>query len=101
MDTALTMIRSPRAARRAPRLLAALALAAALVVIPSARPQDADALRMSERAVHRICSALGGSVEYSFVDSNFNHWWVNCTFPEGNTISCAGGPGTGGYVDCP
>jgi hypothetical protein len=84
-----------------PRLLAALALGAALVAIPAARPQNAGALRMSERAVHRICFAGGGSVNYSVVDSDFGDWWVTCTLPSGQAISCEGGPGTGGYVECP
>jgi hypothetical protein len=101
MDTVRTMVRTPRAALRSPRFLAALALAAALVALPSVRPEDASALRMSERAVNRICLGAGGSVNYSFVDPDFGEWWMTCTFPSGQAISCGGGPGTGGYVECP
>jgi hypothetical protein len=83
-----------------PRLLAALALAAALVAIPTVRPQDASALRMSERAVNRICFAAGGSINYSIVDPDFGEFWMTCTFPEGNAISCSNSS-VGGYVECP
>jgi hypothetical protein len=99
MDTALTMIRSPRAARRAPRLLAALALAAALVAIPATRPEDAAAMRVSERQVVHACIGLGGSIDYDFWSDDL--FEVSCTLEDGYSFSCMGlVSGQYGEVSC-
>jgi hypothetical protein len=87
MDTARTSLRTAAAAHRVPRFLAVLALAAALVAIPAARPQDAGALRMSEGTARWLCSHAGGSIwtygEYG------NNVFVTCMLPSGQT-----------YFDC-
>jgi hypothetical protein len=101
MDTARTMVRMPRAALRVPRLLAALALAIALVATAAARPEDAGALRMSERTMSRICYASGGSIEYDFwgpVETGL--WWMTCTLPGGDSFTCLNSAVVAGTMEC-
>jgi hypothetical protein len=107
MDTARTKLRTPRAARRIPRFLAALALAAALVATAAGRPGDAGAMRISERQLSQLCAGMGGSVEYDFWDPDFDLWEVTCTYWDefGGyvTLTCWGGEGLHGpsdRVDC-
>jgi hypothetical protein len=90
MDTA-------RTTPRAPRLLAALALAAALVAIPAVRPGDAGAMRMSERRASWICYANGGSIHYESYSTDSSVWDMTCEFPSGISWTCSGG-GLGSMV---
>lgn len=82
-----------------PRLLAALAFAAALVAIPVASPQDAGAQPMSEQKVSRYCSNGGGSIHYEFYGQDFTVWEMTCTYPSGHSWTC-GGEVLGSMVDC-
>jgi hypothetical protein len=106
MHTARTTTHTLTAALGAPRLLAALALAAALVAIPVARPEDADARYMSERQASRLCAGVGGTLEYDFTwDPDFGFWEMTCTVPSspgGSSFTCWGGDslGIGSYMDC-
>src|SRR5215207_5499615 len=100
MHTVLTTVRTLTAALSLPRLMIALALAVALVAIPAFRPDDASAMRMSERTASRLCANAGGSMYYDFADGTV--YMMTCTLPSGNQFNCAGsGGGTfGNMVDC-
>ena len=101
MDTARTTLRTLTAARRAPRLLAALALAAALVALPAVRPENAGAQYDFEKAVSEICYRSGGSMEYDFWDPNYLVWTMQCTVPGGTSFTCMSDAHIAvGIVDC-
>jgi hypothetical protein len=88
MDTVRTTLRGPRAARRGPRLLAALALGAALVAIPATRPEDAGALRMSEGTARWFCSWEGGSFQSHW--EGLNSGSSTCVLPSGEALFTCG-----------
>jgi hypothetical protein len=99
MDTARTTLRTLTAARRAPRLLAVLALAAALVAIPAARPEDAGAMWISERQLARDCYGGGGTIYYEFWSEDA--FEVTCILGWGQSFSCHGTiGGPSGAVIC-
>jgi hypothetical protein len=54
-----------------PRLLIVLSLAAALVVIPAASPEEVSARRTSERAATSACNFLGGELISVPMDSEY------------------------------
>src|SRR6185436_16213897 len=84
MNHASTTIRTLRAALNLPRLLAVLTLAIALIAIPAVSPDDAGAMRMSERTLSRLCSNAGGSLYYDFMDDQLSFVYnVTCTLPSG------------------
>jgi hypothetical protein len=103
MPTALPDVRTLISARTIARLLAVLALAIALVAIPTFRPDGASAQRRSEQSVKRTCAQLGGTLEKEVMDpqapSIYN---LTCTQLFWDLFSCysAGGP-FGGMVACP
>jgi hypothetical protein len=83
-----------------PRLLAAIALAAALVAIPALRPEDAGALYISERLASRLCYHLGGSVDYYFWTPDFSAFNMTCSLPGGDSFTCLNAVSSVGMVDC-
>lgn len=101
MNTPNTTVRTIPAAFQIRKFLTILALALALVAIPAFMPGDADARRMSERTVGRLCASAGGSIHYDFASGNFSDFSMTCTLPSGNQFTCGstGGP-FGGIVDC-
>ena len=88
MDTARTTLRMLTAARRGPRLLAALVFAAALVALPAARPDDAGAMKISERKHVHNCIQGGGSIYYEFWGENV--FEAICYLPGGDFLGCTG-----------
>lgn len=84
----------------AARLIAALSIAAALLASGSVFPDDASAVRTSDRKAARACGAAGGHVSYDFYDGSFRNFDMVCTFPGGSFV-CVSQPGPfGGIVDC-
>jgi hypothetical protein len=81
-----------------PRLLAALALAAALVAIPAARPEDADAMWISEYKLARGCYGGGGTIYYEFYSEDV--FEVTCVLGWGQSFSCSGTIGGPSAVLC-
>jgi hypothetical protein len=105
MHPVRTTVRTLKAALSVPRLLIALSLAVALVAIPAVRPNEAGAMRKSERAVSRACADAGGSLYclyYDFASESFQTFLMTCTLPSGEQFSCAGSVAerTGNMVDC-
>ena len=100
-----TTARTLSASLSLPRLLAVLALAAALVAIPAISPDAASARRTSEKAAQRACSFLGGDVSYEFPDQDVmtvfsmscQTWWGGDTTFKCNSYSS--GP-FANIVDC-
>lgn len=95
-------VSTPTAALSFSRLLIVLSLAAALVAIPAATPEEASARRMSERSVNRMCAAAGGTIEYDFYDSNFESYGMTCTLQSGAQFTCYSDDVTpfGGILTC-
>ena len=84
-----------------PRLLAVLTVALALVAIHSVRPDDASAMRMSERTANRRCASAGGSMYYDFLTMDFSVFDMTCTLPSGASFTCIVGTGEfANMVDC-
>ncbi len=90
MNTVSTTIRTRTAAFRIPRLVAVLALAIALVAIPTFVPADASAQRMSETGASRACRQAGGEMTYIFLDMGLRSYNMLCEFPSGNSFVCSG-----------
>jgi hypothetical protein len=101
MYTHTSTIRPLTTALHLRRLLTVLALALALLAIPVFAPEEADARRMSERTVSRLCGNAGGSIHYDFESGDFSDYSMTCTLPSGNQFTCSttGGP-FGDIVDC-
>lgn len=101
MNAPNTTVRTIPAAFQIRKFLTILALAITLVAIPAFIPAEADARRMSERTVSRLCGNAGGSVHYDFESGDFTAYSVTCALPSGNQFTCGstGGP-FGGIVDC-
>jgi hypothetical protein len=101
MTTVRTTIRTLTAARNVARLLAALALAVALVAIPAVTPDEAGAMRMSERLANRACYNAGGTMHIDFLTSDLTVFNMTCTLPSGAQFTCiSSGSPFGNMVDC-
>ncbi len=104
MNTISTTLRTRPAALRIPRFLIVLALAIALVAIPAFSPTDADARYRTEGQARGACNQAGGHVKYTFVDSTYDNYWMDCLLPAGADAGfsfCYSTSWGGGWiVDC-
>ncbi len=104
MSTARALVRTLTAALGLPRLPVALALAVALVAIPTVRPNEASARRMSEGNAVRLCVAPGGSMYYNFspAEPSFlgDSYDMTSTLPSGALFTCYAVVTIGDTVTC-
>lgn len=95
METTETTTRSRAARSRSAvrTVMAGLALAGALVVVPAMHPQDASAMRMSEGSARHACFQGGGHITYDFESGSFDDFSMYCDLPSGSSFTCMTGLG--------